>query len=215
MTTDTEDFKKSLAKLEELDAEFMAVGKEIGEYELLHADIFFISFLNRGLQLLHGFTLLVRNELFLAAAPLLRLQIDNCARLYAGSLVESVDDLTKQLLDGARLDRLTARTGDRLTDKYLVSELAKVSGADWLHGVYDRSSGYVHFSGSHLYAAATADSESRHLTLKISRKETTAPPALWLELIAAFTAATQLLLDLEQQWVWQKNSTRLAQRGGS
>ena len=49
----------------------------------------------------------------------------------------NADDFTAAALKGERLDRLTDRTGKRLTDGYLVDELSKVTPRfAWLKDVY-------------------------------------------------------------------------------
>ena len=202
----------ALSELEELDAEFMTLGKQMLAEETYVTDIFMAALLNRGLQLLHGFMLLVRNEHFVSAAPFVRLQIDNCCRHFAGTLVVSADELTMQLMEGQRLDKLVDRDGKKMTDAYLLERLAEVAQEPWLRPAYEKASGFVHFSGAHIFATTQANSEDRTIALRIYRKETNVPEAFWVELVEAFGAATELLLRLTAGWVAQKEEERGEQR---
>ncbi len=202
----------ALSELEKLDSEFMTLGRRMLVEEAFLTDLLMVGMLNRGLQLLHGFMLLVRNEHFVSAAPFVRLQIDNCCRHFAGSLVESADELAMQLMEGQRLDKLVDRDGKRMTDAYLLERLAEAAEEPWLRPVYEKASGFVHFSGAHILAAAQANAEDRTFALRIYRKETNVPEALWVELVEAFGAATDLLLRLTAGWVAQKDEEREEQR---
>lgn len=186
-----------------LDAEIVARGSRVAADPLYRSDFFVIGVLNRSLQLLHGFVLLVKNRQFICAAPLLRMQVDSALRLYAGSLVGNFDEFTDKLLEGKRIDRMTAVDGSRLTDRYLIQRLASASGEQWLEPVYESTSGYVHFSGAHLSRAVRA-AEPGHLHLQVSRHEGDASENTWLELVGAFGAATRLVLRLVDTWVAQK-----------
>ena len=197
-----------LEALSQRDAAIIAAGKQVLVHEIFLCDLMVTAVLNRALQLLHGFIVLVRDENWTCAAPLLRLQIDNSCRLLAGSLVGNFDTFTSEVLSGKRIDRMKDIKGNRLTDAYLVEQLARFADAPWLPSVYERTSGHVHLSDTHLFASSYAESESRKLMLSITRKETRVPSSGWHELIEAFTAATDLVLDLVTLWARQKDFER-------
>lgn len=208
---DTELDQELAARLEALyqrDGAIIAAGKEVLAHEIFLCDLMITAVLNRALQLLHGFIVLVRHENWTCAAPLLRLQIDNACRLFAGSLVGCADTFTSNVVSGKRIDKMKDLKGNRLTDAFLVEELAKFADAPWLPSVYKRTSGHIHLSDTHLFASSYAEPESRELMLSITRKETRVPPSGWHELVEAFTAATDLVLDLVALWAQQKHSER-------
>ena len=186
------------------DREIIDLGKRLGAESLYLPDLFVVGVLNRCLQLLHGFALLVRHRQLICAAPLLRMQLDNALRLFAGSLVESFDEFTTALLQGKRIDRMKAADGAKLTDRYLLQRLAAFADEPWLERVYNSTSGYVHLSDAHLFRAVRAAAESGKLHMRISRHEVDAPESMWLELVAAFDAATRLVLRVVQSWVANK-----------
>jgi hypothetical protein len=55
--------------------------------DLYGFDLLAVATLNPSMCLLRGFCDLIASENFIAAAPLLRMQLDNCLRFYAGWLV--------------------------------------------------------------------------------------------------------------------------------
>ena len=62
---------------------------------------------------------------FLAAAPLIRLQLDSCLRLYAAWLVENPHEFAHKVLRRERVDKLKNQDGKFLRDHYLVEKLAE------------------------------------------------------------------------------------------
>jgi hypothetical protein len=199
-----QELESRLEALSQRDAAIIAAGKQVLVHEIFLCDLVVTAVLNRALHLLTGFIVLVRHENWTCAAPLLRLQIDNSCRLFAGSQVGNFDRFTSDVLSGKRIDRMKDIKGNRLTDAHLVEELAKFAEAPWLPSVYERTSGHIHLSDTHLFASSYAERESRKLMLSITRKETRVPPSGWHELIEAFTAATDLVLDLVALWARQK-----------
>src|SRR5436309_1171588 len=84
------DVTPQLHCLQALRVEQSHVGKQMLEAHnraLYMFDLLAIAALNRSAGLCSGFRQLIRSRNFICAAPLIRLQIDNALRLYAGSIV--------------------------------------------------------------------------------------------------------------------------------
>jgi hypothetical protein len=119
---------------------------------LFPCDLVIMSVLNRSLDLVDGFLWSFNRWNLSTAAPAVRMQIDNVLRLSLLSRVEPgrVEDL---LLSGAPLNR--ARDPLSPPDKKfkLTDERLRFHARDrfpWLDLVYEKSSGWIHFSSVHI-----------------------------------------------------------------
>jgi len=123
-----------------------------GSTPLFEVDIVLLSVLNRSLDLIDGFVSTYNRWNVSTAAPQVRMQVDNLLRL-ALVHVAPPHSVSRLLLSGDRLsdhaDPL-APLGKKfkLTDARL-SEHARPL-FPWLDLVYERASGWVHFSSVHV-----------------------------------------------------------------
>jgi len=100
--------------------------------------------LNRSANLIPGFASLIETRNFIAAAPLLRLQIDNCLRFYGIYIVSKPHDFASAVLKGEQIRKMKDSKGEFMTDRHLVKCVAK--DFPWITRVYERTSGYVYLS---------------------------------------------------------------------
>lgn len=121
---------------------------------LFYVDLVAIGALQRSAALIDGFALLVEHKNALAAAPLLRLQLDSAMRFNACWLVPDSSEVAKALLCDKPLKNLKGLDGNPLTDAYLRKALAE--RYPWIDELYRKGSGFIHMSVSHLTAAITA-----------------------------------------------------------
>lgn len=160
--------------------------------------------LYRSIALIDGFTLLVERRNFLAAVPLLRLQVDSIIRLYAFWLVQTPSDILAPLLKGEPLKKYKAKDGHPLTDRYLHEQASKLY--PWLSDVYVATSGFVHLSTPHMFAPMySLDEKAASIGISIGKNagrkwrsnEILAP-------VEAFITATECLLNLCAGWLQTK-----------
>lgn len=209
MRTPAEQSPAVIAALEELmalDADIIATGHLVFHDRVLLPDLFVAAVLNRSLQLLHGFSDLVRARNYLSATPLFRLQLDNAIRLWAGTLVPSFDDFVTDVLRGKRIDHMPTKNSQQMTDTYLVKSLANHFNLPKLVEAYKHASGFVHLSGQHMFATNRVDGE--RITGGISRLDLTTPVPEWLDLISGFSDATNMVVSLTSAWAKQKAQAR-------
>jgi len=109
---------------------------------------FSLAILNRSLSLVYGFVSLVRDNNFVSAAPLVRVQIDNLLRFRAAFLTNDIDGFVTEFTQGKHIRHMKDRTGNKMTDAYLRTTLSQQY--DWLNGLNERASGYVHLSTVHI-----------------------------------------------------------------
>ncbi|UQT49356.1 hypothetical protein M5E87_05605 [Flavonifractor plautii] len=79
----------------------------------------FAALLNRSQQLTDGFIAMVKARNLTCAAALLRLQLDNCMRLYALYIAEDRKGFINSLMDGGKIDKLRDKSGQQMQDWYL------------------------------------------------------------------------------------------------
>lgn len=189
----------------------LEVGKKLAEADggsIYPVDLLANAVLHRSTNLVRGFALLVEKRNFICAAPLLRLQIDNCLRFYAVFIVKSPHDFAMEVLKGTQVRKLKDKTGALMTDAYLVSQLTKVY--PWVARVYERTSGYVHLSGTHICNTAaprTPDEESQRIQrFVVGAGDCVEDDEFYKEATAAFIEATQVLFNYLIGWVKTKES---------
>lgn len=209
MKTPVEQSPAVIAALEELmalDADIISTAHLVVHDRLLLPDLFVAAVLNRSLQLLHGFSDLVRVRNYLSATPLFRLQLDNAIRLWAGALAPSFDDFTNAVIRGEQIKKMMSRDGMPMTDKNLVKSLAENFGLPMLVASYEYACGFVHLSGEHVFATNRTD--DGRIIGRIVREDVDTPEAKWLDLITGFSSATTLVLDVAGGWARRKTESR-------
>jgi hypothetical protein len=168
-------------------------------------DLLAAGALNRSKAYVAGFRTLLAGKNLICAGALLRLQLDTAMRFYAAFLVERPHEFALTVLAGQRVRDIKDRDGKKMTDAYLVQKLGQEF--PWVPRVYERTSGYVHLSSTHLLSALHSPIESadeRTFTIKISAEDKPLPDFIDIEAADAFRATTDVLLRYVQGWVFTK-----------
>ena len=156
------EYKKEIEalipELERINEEAIPIAKGIIGNTLLQVDLGFAALLNRSQQLTDGFIAMVKARNLTCVAALLRLQLDNCMRLYALYIAEDRKGFINSLMDGGKIDKLRDKSGQQMQDWYLKKELTKLDPR--FSTVYDNTSGYIHFSGKAFYQAVSAGEDN-------------------------------------------------------
>ena len=209
--------EESLARLDQVDKAHLELWKQMLEAyggALYGMDLLAAGALNRSKAQFAGFRQLVDAKNLICAGALLRLQLDTALRFHAAFLVEQPHEFALAVLDGKRVRDLKDRDGKRMTDAYLVEKLRQEF--DWVPRVYERTSGYVHLSATHLLSAmepteGASDSE-RSITIKIASEDKPLPAWIYIEAVDGFRAATDVLLRYVHGWVFTKANPELVQK---
>jgi hypothetical protein len=117
--TISENVAQAIQNLRNLREDHKLIGKYLKD-TFFPPDILAVAVLNRSMCLVSGFASLVEAQNLVAAAPFVRLQLDNGLRFFAASLVDSADDFTMQVLNGTVIRKIKDKSGKNLTDQYLV-----------------------------------------------------------------------------------------------
>jgi hypothetical protein len=171
---------------------------------LFAIDMLAMSAIYRSYLLIPGFSQMIQQENLICAAPLIRLQIDNCLRFFASSLVQNADDFSKAVLRGDKVSNIKDRDGKKMTDAHLVKQFSV--HYPWFRKVYEETSGYVHLSRKHFYNAIKTSHEDGTFTNQLLRtpKDSFVPDETYDEAVEAFTEITDVFLELMQSWTDQK-----------
>lgn len=173
-------------------------------------DILVVATLNRSLCLLKGFIELIKSQNFVAAAPLIRLQLDNSLRLSAATLVSDPHKFAMNVLEGVPVKRQKSMENQNMTDTYLVGKLAE--RYSWVKDVYENTSGYVHLSEKHIFNAMEPGEKEFTLNLKITDVDAFITDEIYLGAILDFQRSTDILFDYVYGWAYTKdNPEKVAQ----
>jgi len=151
-----------------------------------------VGAVKRNISTARAFNMLIESWNMVCARTLLRVHIDTSLRFSAAWLVDKPHDFATRVLKGERIDKLKDRDGKSLSDAYIVE--VRSSEHPWLQAVYKNLSGYVHFSGLHIYASVVSISEKdRTISFEISDTDLQFPEASWVEILRCFRDATGIL----------------------
>jgi len=184
------------ADLFELLPRHVTVGQLLASSNMYPPDLMMWAFLQRSCGVLDGFLGTFDTWNILVSGPLVRMQIDSLTRLSYVATCPDMDAVATEMLDGREFRKMRDPSGKVLTDHRL-AELAEERHA-WLKPVYDRASGWVHFSPTHVFLGTQADQGKfvQHLPLQPD----TLDEKLLAEMLGAMTQATGELLDYLELW---------------
>ncbi|MGR9046116.1 MAG: hypothetical protein ACU83N_12530 [Gammaproteobacteria bacterium] len=171
-------------------------------------DILAMAVLNRSIDLLQGFCLLIKEENYLSAAPLVRLQLDNLLRFQAVWLVSDPHDFVMKIMNGTPVRKLKDKQGNKMLDSFLVKELQKRK--PWAERVYNATSGFVHLSEKHIFGLFEEPIESGgKFEISIGRSGEKVPIQMKIEAVSAFKEITDEILVLVDEWITTKQNPEL------
>ncbi|MEQ2655238.1 hypothetical protein AAAT68_00070 [Lawsonibacter asaccharolyticus] len=173
-----------IPELDRLNEEAISIAGDIIGSTVLLVDLGFSPLLNRSLQLTDGFIAMIKARNLTCAATLLRLQLDNCMRLYALYIAEDRKAFINSLMAGEKIDKLRDKNGQQMKDWYLKKELTKLDTQ--FSTVYDNTSGYIHFSGKAFYQSVSAG-EDNTLEFQVSHTTPEKLNPILLECVRAYT----------------------------
>lgn len=135
--------------LQELRKEGTSLAKGIIGKSLFTEDLFFCASLDRCMNLIDGFVVMLRKRNLTCVGALLRLQMDNCMRSYAAFIAKDKQAVINCIISGEQINKQVSKDGVKMSDGYLKSELSKIDTR--FANVYKQSSGYIHLSEKAFY----------------------------------------------------------------
>ncbi len=172
-------------------------------------DLLMISTLNRSMCLLKGFIELIESKNFISAAPLVRLQLDNGLRLFAGTLVNDPHEFSIQIMMGTPVKKQKDISNNLMNDTYLVNKISKIY--PWINEVYKSTSGYIHLSEKHFWNAIKADEKKENtLNMKITDVDAFVTEKDYIEAVLTFRNATDVIFAHVSGWIKCKEDPKKA-----
>lgn len=184
-----------LVLLEQDHAAMLRTGKRLfgaNNASMYGLDLLAFGAIKRNLSTTDAISQMVRSWNMVCARSLLRVHIDTALRFSAAWLVEKPHDFALKVIGGHRIDKLTDQAGSRLTDAHLV----KIRAAEypWLPKVYESLSGYIHFSGSHVFdSVANLDDQKMSISFEVAATDYKFSEFSWVEILECTREATEML----------------------
>ena len=145
-----DQIQANLMELDSLIAQSKEIARGVIGESLLKIDLCFCSLLDRCVRLSQGFTAMIQTRNITCAGALLRLQMDNCMRLFAVYIAENEDDVADCVITGEKISKLKDKDGQKMSDTYLKERLKQYD--EHFPHVYEQASGFIHFSSKAFYS---------------------------------------------------------------
>ncbi|MBS7787649.1 hypothetical protein KIH23_10100 [Flavobacterium sp. CYK-55] len=140
--------KKLLEVNERLNEEIQILHKaETNKNVLFKLTSINYSLVNRTVELNNGFITLFSCKNYISAISLLRLQIENCLRLFGFTIMDDMPNCLEKFINGEEYKNLTGNNGNKLYDSYLAKEIDKKWPEHNFLETYKQYCEFVHFSG--------------------------------------------------------------------
>ena len=193
-----------LKALAELSDPHGASGKELFnacDAELFPCDALAFAVLERSLNLLKGFSLLLSHGGYTTGVGLLRMQLDNVLRFHGVVTSDDPHGIANEILQGAQLRKLKDSAGKKMTDARLVELLAAKN--PWVNHVYNLACSYVHLSDQHFHHFLLRSKMNCEGTrdFSIGDEDEHVEPEHKSQLVNAFAVVTRGILELITQWI--------------
>ncbi|BAN35556.1 hypothetical protein SCD_n01741 [Sulfuricella denitrificans skB26] len=164
------------------------------ETPIYSMDLVVFGLMDRNIGLIEALPKLIEDENIHALAPLLRVQLDGLLRLHAFRMVAKPNDLAGQVIKGVELRKLTDDKGNKFTDRHLVNSL--MAELPWVESMYDTLCGWVHFSETHIFAAASEGKGEGVIEIGIGGFRKRVKPELFQEAIEATKAIHKATIEI-------------------
>jgi len=173
---------------------------------IFRIDLFTIGAMKRTSSNLNGFLSLIEAKNMQSSRSLLRIQLDTFIRFHALTIVNDHNKFVDDVLNNKHIRNMKDKDGNRMTDGYLVDLLS--IEYPWLKNTYKNLSGYIHFSGKHLFdSVERINDKSQALTFSISKKDEQYPKESWIEIVQCFNESLDILFQYINNWIIVKNKT--------
>lgn len=188
----TKEVELELKNLENQESRILNLAKEMHQEKTFPLDLLANTVMDRSLQLIFGFTSLIRNENYISACHLVRCHLDNVLRFSGAWLVDNPHQFATDIIDGKQVDKIKDRDGNYLKDWYLRNKLNEEY--PWIKSVYTETSGFIHLSNKHFFSSTkVVDKSERIVEFKISKKDYYINDELRIETIIGMNKITNIL----------------------
>lgn len=169
-------------------------------------DFVFVGAIKRSLSLSSGLQAMVQAQNMICARAILRMQLDTDSRLLAYTYVKDPETMAREVIGGAALKKFKSTEGKPLVDSYLVDRMSV--DYPWVRGVYNYTSGYVHFSEKQFFDSISSmgSDDQRTFQLQVSHVDSKFPESSWEEVVACFNDLLDILNGVFSAYATSKTS---------
>ena len=182
---------------------------EAYDHAMYQFDFLAIAAAKRSIALSAGFRTMVRDQNLICAGAILRLQLDTALRIFAGFIVDNPHDFAIAVIEGKRINKMKDQNGRPMTDRYLVTELARqYPEYQWIESTYKETSNYIHFSDTHFFSALDGVNHEGQpeFRIAIGARDNDIPDDVYLNAIATFHKSTEILVRFIEGWIYTKDN---------
>lgn len=201
--------ERLLAEIDNKTKAMLNLGKQLVAISphLEPFDSMLLSIINRTVNLNSAFTLLIRNNNFIAGAPLVRINLDSLLRLYASIISEhDRNTFATEVRNGVKIRNMKLKgTKTSLQDIVLVKELSKIEDMDWVQKIYDAGNSFVHFDNAILFSSQKIVSdEERTLIQTIGLHDSFVPEEEKFGAVVWMNKIIDSIIEQCQIWMYEK-----------
>jgi len=170
-------------------------------------DFLLIAALNRTVNISKAYTTLIRDNNFIAAAPLVRINIDTLLRLYASIISEYDRNTFASKVMGGELIKKMKLNGTKkdLRDDTLYLELSKIEGMEWVTDIYKAGSSFIHLEKSHIFSSLKiADEKERTINMSIGFHDAFIPESEKFGSAVWMNKTVDSIIQQAQIWMYEK-----------
>ena len=172
---------------------------------LYSIDLVIGAVMSRSYSLIDGFIFAFDAWNLIVAAPLLRMQLDSLIRLAYIATAPRADEVAEYVIGGGEFRKLKDVEKRRLTDARLIEHADEAH--PWVKGVYDATSGWVHFSPAHVVANWQVEGDGERgasLSGAIPIQPDRIPVSMLKEVLGAMIKATEEIFGYVEAWEARK-----------
>jgi hypothetical protein len=192
-----------LRALDDLQARLMLpaiIGRHILLPDVPPMGLLVIAACNRSINLASGFCALLRNRNYTCAAPLIRMQLDNAMRIFAGTLVANENEFAMKVFNKVAVGGIPDVSGKPMKDGYLIAKLEP--RFPQLSKLYGQVSGDVHLSDSHCRnILKQSKADPSHARIFMGAGDKGIGDEVYLRAIRNFRSAMNLFMHVAGEWV--------------
>lgn len=185
--------ESKLEVLDELIKLSYQTGKDVIGETLFKEDLFFVAILNRFATLTSGFQTLIKERNLTCCGALLRLQLDNCMRLYGLNIAEDMSNAIDTVMSGGRFDKLKDKNGKQMKDGYLKEQISNFDSR--FEDLYNSTSGYIHFADKGFFQSVRPK-ENNCISMQISKEISEEFNPLLIECLDAYIHYSKFFLNM-------------------
>jgi hypothetical protein len=179
-----EKIKSPIKELRMLKEETKTLAVKIIGKNLLKEDLCICAMLDRSMHLTDGFIPMMEARNLTCVGALLRLQMDNCLRLFALFIAKDRNEVVDCIIDGGDFSKLKDKEEKQMRDGYLKNKLDSYDPC--FSEIYRQASGFIHFSNKAFYQSVHPK-ENNEISFQVGGKQPEKINPVLLECMDAYS----------------------------